>query len=133
TVHWLFVPVIIVMFCIFIYISQCITTFSGLSRRLLYGLGGLSGCYAMAFLFEVVSRLGMIGHQFLLILSNLGKCSLELYCSHIMLNQVYSLSPFYVEGAPIQYLFIAVLSIILSLFVYKIENMINQCRNRRLG
>lgn len=130
TVSWIFVPVVIALFCVFIYATQQITIVSSLSRRLIYGVGGLSGCYILAIIFEAISSLGKIALRLLSMLSNLGKCSLELYCSHIMLNQVYQLSPLYVEGSPVRYIVVVIASILLSIFVYKTEVMIHQCKKR---
>ena len=49
---------------------------------------------------------------------------MELYCTHIMLNQIYQLSPLYVDVSIKRYLVVAASAILLAWLVKKAEDAI---------
>ena len=97
--------------------------FVGLSKpwvRFFYLVGGVSFAYAFALLFAgfsaLAARFGLRrGSLAVRGLSCVGGASLELYLSHIMVNQVYGFTPLYVAGSLGRYCVVAAISLVASL------------------
>ena len=84
----------------------------GMERRFFYLIGGLSFAYAFALMFEVLERNKAIKDTLVRFIAFVGTFSLELYLSHIMLNQVWRLGPWYIEGSFVQYVCIAICALV---------------------
>ncbi len=98
--------------------------FGGYRMRFFYLIGGVSIAYTMSIVFEWIDKhcKNFKIFSFILnILSAVGQFSLELYLSHIMVNQVYRLTPFYVEGDLSRYLVVVVIAIIIAYLASKIS------------
>jgi len=90
-------------------------------ERFFYLLGGVSFSYGFALICCAFDRVADKAkrplHRFL---SFVGGFSLELYLSHIMLNQVLRSMPWYIEGSLTQYLAMAAIAFVLAWVVMKI-------------
>ena len=90
-------------------------------ERFFYLLGGLSLSYAIALICTAFDKVAEPAkrplHRFL---SFTGGFSLELYLSHIMLNQVMTSMPWYIEGNLVQYFAMAAIAFLLAWVVMKI-------------
>ena len=77
-------------------------------NRLFQALGGISLSYAICGIFAIFDRPGVPEKPAAMrFLSFVGGFSLELYLTHIALNQIYSFTPLYMEGALLPYLVVA--------------------------
>lgn len=93
----------------------------GMARRFFYLLGGLSFAYSFALMFGVFEKVTVIQRTLVRFLAFVGTFSLELYLAHIMLNQVWRLTPWYIEGSFIQYAGVAVCSIAWAYIAFKLS------------
>ena len=91
-------------------------------KRFFCAVGALSFVYAAALVFlgidKLVKKIGLYKKSLILRFFNfLGGATLEIYLAHITLNQIYQLSPWYVEGSLARYLAMAVIAIAAGLLV----------------
>lgn len=82
--------------------------------RFFYLIGGVSCCYTVAFLFAGIDKARTGKSIVVRGLSAVGGYSLELYLAHIMVNQVYRLTPFFIAGDLSNYFVVATVSLILA-------------------
>ena len=129
---WVLVPVAL---CILFAIVMQFNLLHGPWRRFFYAIGGVSLSYCVALLCCVFARFGESSSRPLYrFLSWTGGFSLELYLSHIMLNQVLRLQPFYQEGNLAQYAAMATIAFVMAWVVSKIVAAIQHVvQNRRAG
>ena len=119
---WAFVSILLFFGSIYLLRNNYIQ--GTVEFRYVQGICGIGGTYTLALAAEGVSKLGTIGNKCNELLSKPGDWSLELYCTHIMLNQIYQLSPLYVDGSIKRYLVVAASAILLAWLVKKAEDAI---------
>ncbi|ACV22479.1 Uncharacterized protein conserved in bacteria [Slackia heliotrinireducens] len=107
----------------FIYICF-LGVLHGVVRRYFYTVGGIAWAYVWSLAFAGLDQLrGGKGASYLgRFMGWLGGFSLELYVSHIMLNQVYRSFGFYNEGWLPGYLVVVALAILLAFAAYKLTD-----------
>lgn len=98
-------------------------------RRFMFAAGGISICFILAVIFSFLDRLGnKATDQILRFFTWVGGFSLELYLSHIMLNQIYRLTDLYIKGNFVRYFIVIciafILAWIMSIAVMKLRNLI---------
>ncbi|MGM9877550.1 MAG: acyltransferase [Bacilli bacterium] len=104
---------------------------NGYYLRFFYLIGGVSLTYLLAILFSFIDKLiKKRKSYFLNILSIIGEFSLELYLSHITINQIYHMLPIYEKGNLYMYLIVIILSIILASLSHKICQLISKTINK---
>ena len=96
----------------------------GTARRFFYLVGGLSLAYAFALLFELLEKSSLAKETILKPLSFVGAFSLELYLTHIAINQIWRLGQWYVKGSLVQYVCVAIAAIIAAFLVMRLTNFI---------
>lgn len=89
-------------------------------KRFFYLVGGVSLSYSIALICCLFDRLPKEKRPLYRFLSWVGGFSLELYITHIALNQILRLQPFYIEGNLAQYAAVAVAAFFLAWAVMKV-------------
>lgn len=116
-VSWVF-PVLMILGAMLFFAEgelQVLKEYPGVFRRFFWGFGGVCLAYCFAMLFESCVRATKNEQLGLIKFFNwLGGFSLELYLSHIMLNQALRLNSFYVKGDPVQYAAMATLAVFVA-------------------
>lgn len=129
--YWHFIAILgVIVFFIICYLKPL----SKMQMRFFYLVGGVSLAYTLAFLFSFIDSLcKKYKSYFLRFLSKVGEFSLELYLSHIMINQVYQMLPFYEIGNFWKYLIVIGLSILVAWVAYLFSNFIKKWIVRNEG
>ena len=91
--------------------------------RFLYLVGGVCLTYIFAFLLELIEKI-KISNYIKKFLSFFGNISLELYLSHITINQIYRLTPLYQKGDLLGYTIVIILSILTAWLTSKLITII---------
>ncbi len=107
------------------FIVVCLKPFGGYRMRFFYLVGGVSIAYSVAILFAIFDKCGLT-KKILSFFSFIGSFSLELYLSHIMLNQVYRLTPLYVKGDLSRYLVVAGISVLIAYLASKVRLFLSE-------
>lgn len=110
-------------------IVVCAGLVHGTWLRFFYAIGGISLSYALAYTFEFLSCV-FIGKSNMLgrFCEFVGAFSLELYLSHIMLNQVVRILPIYEKGSFAIYAVVMVTSLLLAWAAMKVTSLIVEKR-----
>ena len=91
-------------------------------QRVLYMAVAAPICFSMAYLSSFLSGLkGVFFSKIVAFLSFCGGISMEIYLMHIVLNYWFKLTPFWHKGCTVEYAFLAVLSILLSWGLSKVQ------------
>ncbi|MBR2835361.1 MAG: acyltransferase [Coriobacteriales bacterium] len=123
-INWVFILLAVVCSCLFFVIIH-MKVFTGMYKRFFYAFGGVSLTFTFTLFFELCTRitknpdLGLIKF-----FTWVGGFSLELYLSHIMLNQVLRLQDFYVKGDFIQYAAMACCALVVAWTAKKIIDIV---------
>ena len=99
------------------FIGIDVLGFNGMLKRFWYLIGGVSLAYLFALLFSAADRMASQNRLIRWAMrgcAGLGGASLEIYLSHIILNQIYRLTPLYREGSFRRYFVMAVIAIALA-------------------
>lgn len=91
-------------------------------NRFFYLVGGVCLTYVFAFIFYGLDRFSKKRNgrtnPVLRFFAFLGNSSLEIYLAHIMFNQIYRLTPIYVEGSLLRYMVMALAAVAFALAVH---------------
>jgi len=91
-------------------------------QRILYMAVAAPICFSMAYLSSFLSGLkGMVFSRIVSFLAFCGGISMEIYLMHIVLNYWFKLTPLWHEGCGVEYVLLAILSIVLSWGLSKIQ------------
>ena len=132
SVAWMVVALVCVA-AFFIVFDQRLITLK-IAKRFFYAVGGVSIAVVLAGFFELCERatknpnLGLTRF-----FTWVGGFSLELYLSHIMINQVLRLQDFYVVGDVVQYAVVACLAVLVAWAVKWLLDHIAARRTRPSG
>lgn len=123
TVHGIWGVVAFATATLFVVLLN-LNLFHGMTRRFIYLVGGVSLAYCLALIFAGIDSLVSNRKPCILrFLSFVGMFSLELYLSHIMVNQVLQLSPWYMSGSVGQYGCVVLLALVLAWITMKLCGM----------
>lgn len=123
----IFLMILIILSVIPFFIAVSSGKLAKYQVRFLYLVGGVALAYLFALIFHIINKLCK-NHKSLIIkfFSFFGAFSLELYISHIMINQVFRMTKYYIEGDLLGYALVMGSSIMVAFIVSKIIGLIKR-------